>query len=107
MDNYRILNIINLNCYKLFTECKNGDIFVPPHFNTSKDIDALIILNQIVNIISDKRNIILNQIVCRIVFIKCREFTKLFNVHSDNFYNTFLLYIESIANLEDHNMIID
>ena len=108
MDNWRILHNINNNFSKLFLECTNGIIFIPPTFTMSKEIDALIILNQIADIMSNKENIILNQTLSRIIFIKCKEFTEIyFNVNSDNFRESFINYINYTFNLTKDNMIID
>ena len=110
MDNYRILNIISINFHKLFTECINGNIFIPPLFITSKDIDALIVLNQIADIISKPDSVILNQTLSRIIFIKCKEFTELyFSSNPESFRQSFLSYIDTFKLKYDKidNMVID
>lgn len=107
MDNYRILNLINLNFFKLFSECKSCVVFTPPLFISSKDIDALIVINQIVDIVSKPENIILNHTLSRIIYIKCREFTELNTkfINSSNFTQSFLTYINKIVEESKVNII--
>jgi len=51
MDNVNLLSNISNNFTKLFKECQNGNTFLPPVFNTSSDIDTLIVLHQVLYIL--------------------------------------------------------
>jgi hypothetical protein len=66
---------------KLFVECKDGMTFVSPSFTTSTDLDALVVLNNIVQIATeyrfnpkDVKNIITLETLQKIIHIKCTEF---------------------------------
>lgn len=105
MDNVNLLNNISTNFSKLFKECQDGNIFVPPVFNTSSDIDTLIVLYQILHVLCCRRtnptpeNIILYQSLNQIVNIKCKEYVEQsvsWNKNLDNFISTFETYINRI-----------
>lgn len=109
MDNYNLLNNINNNFNKLFTMCKNGITYTPLLFNSSYDIDALIVLNQIVDIILQTRtnstkSMLLGSTLNQIIIIKCREFTEKFpwNSNLDNFIASFYTYINNVIDSEYH-----
>ena len=50
MDYTPILNNIALHFTKLLVECQDGSTFIAPVFNTSSDIEALIVLYQILDL---------------------------------------------------------
>jgi hypothetical protein len=104
LNNISILNNINLNFHKLFIECKDGSVFIPPMFNKTSDIDSLIILYQILDIMCNKRlfsnvsNVILYQVLVQIINIKCKEHVEQYwNKNVENFIATFERYLNSIV----------
>jgi hypothetical protein len=112
MDNVNLLSNISNNFTKLFKECQNGNTFLPPVFNTSSDIDTLIVLHQVLYILCNRRisptpeNIILYQTVVEIINIKCKEYVQQsssWNKNEESFMSTFETYIngmiENIFNL--------
>ena len=104
MDTVHILNNINLNFNKLLASCKDGNTFTPPAFEISSDIDALIVLYQILHIIFQTRsnntisNTILHSTLYQIINIKCKEFTNNtpWNSNFESFINSFEKYINSM-----------
>lgn len=99
-----ILNNISTNFSKIFKECLDGNTFLPPVFNTTSDIDALIVLNQVLFILCQRRtnptveNIILYQSLIQIVNIKCKEYVEQkWNKNLDGFMSTFETYINGIV----------
>lgn len=76
----QILENISNNFRKLFINCNDVITFVPPTFSTSEDITALIILNQIIDIMYKKekesniQNEIVGAVLEQIIVIKCNEY---------------------------------
>jgi hypothetical protein len=110
MDNMYFLNNINLNFNKLFIECKDGNTFIPPVFNTTSDIDGLIVLHQILDIMCNRRlnatvsNIILYQTLVQIINIKCKEYVDQSSNWNRNF-ETFITTFETFLNSTVENII--
>ena len=103
MDTLYILNNINLNFNKLLVSCNDGYTFTPPTFQTSSDIDALIVLYQILHITHQAKhnnnisNTLLNSTLYHIINIKCQEFTDTKQWKNlDNFINSFVNYVNSM-----------
>lgn len=101
---------IHSNFHKLLSGCTSTTIFSPPLFNYSSDIDALIVLNQIVDIVLQTKNqediklSILRDTLKQIITIKCKEF---FNCNEHNlscFIESFYSYIQYIINDHDTKM---
>lgn len=106
MDNITLLNNITNNFNKLFKECQDARTFLPPVFNASSDIDALIVLHQILHILCTRRtsptpeNIILYQTLVQIVNIKCKEYVEQstsWNKNLEGFMSTFETYINGMV----------
>lgn len=104
MDYTPILNNIALHFTKLLVECKDGSTFIPPVFNTTSDIDALIVLYQILDIMCARRlnptvsNLIAYQTVVQIINIKCKEYVEIkWNKNLETFISTFETYINSMV----------
>ena len=104
MDYTPILNNIALHFTKLLVECKDGSTFIPPVFNTTSDIDALIVLYQILEIMCARRlnptvsNLIAYQTVVQIINIKCKEYVEIkWNKNLETFISTFETYINSMV----------
>jgi|694.fasta_scaffold117297_2 hypothetical protein len=102
MDNICLLNSISNNFNKLLKDCENGNTFLAPVFNTTSDIDALIVLYKIADIICNRRlhptpsNIMLYQAVVQIINIKCKEYVeqaKTWNKNVEMFISTFDTYV--------------
>lgn len=75
------LKYIADNFHKLLSDCKDKENYVPPSFTSSIDIEALIVLNQIVQIATEYRlhpkdikYIVTLETLQRIIHIKCKEF---------------------------------
>ena len=75
------LKYIADNVHKLLSDCQDKETYTPPSFTTSTDIEALIVLNQIVKIASEYRlypkdikHVIELETLQRIIHIKCKEF---------------------------------
>lgn len=107
MNNMSFLNNINLHFNKLFIECKDGHTFIPPVFNTTLDIDTLIVLHQILDIMCNRRlnatvsNIILYQTLVQIINIKCKEYvdqSPSWNRNFETFITTFETFLNSMIN---------
>jgi hypothetical protein len=107
MDNYRLLTNINNNFNKLFVNCKHGMTYTALSFTCSPDIDALIVLNQIIDIIlqtrqasnqSNQLNVILGNTLNQIITIKCKEYVEKFpwNSNLDTFISSFYVYVNNI-----------
>ena len=99
-----ILNNINLHIHKLFSECKDGETFIPPNFKSSSDIDALIVLYQMLGILCNIKmytsiqNIILYQLLVQIINIKCNEFIEhKWNKNINRFIHSFELYLNTMV----------
>lgn len=104
MDYTSVLNNITLHFTKLLIECKDGSTFIPPVFNTTSDIDALIVLYQILDIMCQRRlnptisNLIVYQTVVQIINIKCKEYVEIkWNKNLETFMSTFETYINSMV----------
>lgn len=104
MDNVNILNNISTNFSKLFKECQDGNTFLPPVFNATSDIDALIVLYQVLHILCNRKthptpeNLILYQTLVQIVNIKCKEYVEQkWNKNLDGFISTFETYINGMV----------
>lgn len=106
MDNVSLLNNISNNFSKLLKECQNGTTFLPPVFNSTSDIDALIVLHQILDIICNRRlhptpsNIILYQTLVQIINIKCKEYVEqatTWNKNLEGFMSTFDTYVNTMV----------
>jgi hypothetical protein len=89
---YNLLKDINNNFSKLFTNCNDKLFYNPLLFNTSNDIEALIVLYQIIQVYYSD-NIIYKQILDKIIMIKCNEFCINANTN-ESFVNSFVNYIE-------------
>ena len=101
---YNLLKNINNNFKKLFNNCNINELnYIPLTFYTSNDIEALIVLYQIIEIYSS--NCLLHkQILNKIISIKCNE-----HLENINFEMSFRNYIEYNLNLfltENDDMII-
>jgi hypothetical protein len=77
---------------KLFVECKDGVTFVAPSFTASNDLDALVVLNKIVQIATeyrfspkDVKNIVSLETLQKIIHIKCTEFCDKYDDKSNIF----------------------
>jgi hypothetical protein len=106
MDNVSLLNSISINFNKLLKECQDGNTFLPPVFNTTSDIEALIVLYQILDIICNRRlypnpsNIILYQTLVQIINIKCKEYVEQatnWNKNLEGFISTFDTYVNTMV----------
>jgi hypothetical protein len=106
MDKISLLNSISNNFNKLLKECQNGNTFLPPVFNTTSDIDSLIVLYQILDIICNRRlhptasNIILYQTLVQIINIKCKEYVEqatTWNKNLEGFILTFDNYVNTMV----------
>jgi hypothetical protein len=106
MDNVSVLNSISNNFNKLLKDCQNCNTFLPPIFNMTSDIDALIVLHQILDIICNQRlypnstNILLYQTLVQIINIKCKEYVEQtinWNKNLEGFISTFNNYINTMV----------
>lgn len=108
---FNLINI-NKNFHKLLTNCESGAYYTPLLFNCSENIEALIVLNQIIDIIyktnvdTNISNIIINQSLERIIIIKCEEFLNsndfldiYWDCNINNFILSFIEYINYILML--------
>lgn len=112
MDNSNLLNISN-NFSKLLKDCQDGNTFLQPVFYTVSDIDALIVLYQILHIVSNRRlqptpsNIIVYQTLVSIINIRCREYVEqatILNKNLERFTSTLDTYINTmIDNIMIHS----
>jgi len=104
MSNYDLLRDINVNFDKLLVDSKSSKTFEPPSFDKVSNLDALIVLNEIIDIILQVRNnptqlsIILGSTLTQIITIKCQEFIQLYswNGNSQEFMESFYVYINDI-----------
>lgn len=104
MNNYDILRDINANFEKLLSDSESSNVFISPSFDKAYDIDALIVLNEIIDIILQTRNTttqlsrILGYTLNRIISIKCKEFIQIhsWNSNQQEFVESFYVYINSV-----------
>jgi hypothetical protein len=86
------------------TEPTTPSPFIAPVFNTSADIEALIVLYQILDIMCVRRlnptvsNLIVYQTVVQIINIKCKEYVEIkWNKNLETFMMTFETYINTMV----------
>lgn len=105
MDGYKLLNNIQINFNKLFSNCVDGITYTPLKFEVSSDIDSLLVLYQLTDVIcyikqhKDVSTNLLHRVLYQIITIKCKEFvdTKSWNSNYNNFVASFEEYLNKLT----------
>ena len=101
INKYALLSNISTNFDKLFISCNDGMTFVPPNFESSETLDALLVLCQLLDLMTyiqlsnDVSSRILRAGLFQIMTIKCKEFvlTKPWNNNYETFMASFQEYL--------------